>query len=364
MDSGTAAFHGTSAGVQGIYSGNGGAISTLVAPSSAIPNGTGNFTSLNVNFRYDGGTVVFVGSGTAPTQSGVYTATGGVITRTADLNTAIPNGTGNYTSFSPFPSVSGSSVTYTGGGSSSQTGVYSTATGSLGVVADLNTAAPGATGNFTGFGSNPSVSGTTSVFRGSSILGTNTGIYQRTGGGAVSVVADINTPIPGGGGMNFGSPFFEPTISGSNVSFINGNAVYARIGGVLTTIANTSTPAPNGTGNFTAITAYAPISGSNVAFIGSSSGANKGIYLFSGGQLFTLVDNTSGSLDGRPLAATPFFFGPHGISGNQFAFGVAFSTGGNGIYMATFTPVPEPSALILMGTGLVLTIRRRRIRRG
>jgi hypothetical protein len=347
--------------VQGIYSGTGGAISTIVAPGSAIPNGTGNFTAYNVNFRYDGGSVVFVGAGTG--QSGVYGSNGSTITRVADLNTMIPAGTGNFTSFSPFPAISGGVVSFAGAGTG-QSGVYSTGTGSLGVVADLNTGAPGATGNFTGFGANPSVSNTAAgiltVFRASSSLGANAGIYQRTNSSTISLVADVNTPVPGGG-MNFSAPFFEPTISGLNISFIDSNGVYARIGGVLTTIANTLTPSPNGTGNFTAITAYAPISGTSIAFIGNTA-TSKGIYLYSGGQLFTLLDNTNPTFDGKTLGATPFFLGPDAISGNQVAFGVSFSgPTSSGIYLATFTPAPEPSSLALMGIATALATWRRRV---
>jgi len=363
MDGSTAAFQGTANSLQGIYAGAGGPLSTFVVQGSPIPNGTGNFTAVNGNFRYDTGGVVFVGSSTGPTQSGVYTSNGSTVARVADLNTAIPGGTGNFTSFSPFPSLSGGIVSFAGAGTApTQSGVYSTATGSLAAVADLTTAAPGASGNFTGFGANPSVSGTTTVFRASSSLGANAGVYQRTGGGAVSVVADLNTPLPGGGG-NFTGTFSEPTISGSNVSFIVNNGVYARIGGVLRTIANTATPSPNGTGLFTTITTYAPIDGTSVAFIGATA-TSRGIYLYTNGQLFTLIDNTSPTFDGKTLAASPFFLGPDAVSGNQVAFGVSFtSPSSSGIYVATFTPVPEPSALALAGVGMAGLAWRRARRR-
>jgi hypothetical protein len=288
----------------------------------------------------------------------VYAAQG-FITRYADLNTAIPGGTGNFTSFSPFPSFGGVTAAFTGSGSASQQGVYNSTGGTLPVVvaiADKNTPVPGGTsGNFTGFGANPSISGGTTVFRASSSLGANSGVYQRTGLGPITTIADLNTALPGGGG-NFTGLFFEPTISGNNVSFINNNGVYALLNGALTTIADTSTPSPNGTGNFTAITAYAPISGSNIAFIGTTA-TSRGVYLYDG-ALHALLDNTNPTFDGKTLSTTPFFLGPDGISGNQVAFGVSFTTpSSTGIYLATFTPVPEPSTLALAGIGALGLIR-------
>ena len=72
----------------------------------------------------------------------------------ADKNTAIPGGSGNFTSFY-HPSLDGGNVAFQGTGSG-QSGIY-TDIGGLGVVADLNTAIPGGSGNFTelGYGVRP-----------------------------------------------------------------------------------------------------------------------------------------------------------------------------------------------------------------
>jgi hypothetical protein len=364
IDGSTVAFYGTVAGASSIYTGNGGAISTLVPAGAANPNG-GTFTSLNQSFRFDGGSAVFVGTG-GTSSPGLFTSNGTTITRLADAATPIPGGTGNFTTFGAFPSLSGGTGAFRGQGSASQEGIYTAIGGtppSVTLVADKNTAVPnGTSGNFTDFGTNPSISGTTVAFRAGSSLGANSGVYAKTGAGPLTTVAEVGMPLPGGVGT-FSGLFSEPAVSGDNVSFIVSNGVYARLNGTLTTIADTSTAAPNG-GTFTTITTYAPISGDAIAFIGTTSNGVRGIYAYSGGALQTLVDTSTGTFDGRTLATTPFFLGIDAIDGNTVTFTAAFTTGGNGIYTATFTPVPEPSTVALAGVaGLGLVCRWRRKRR-
>lgn len=68
----------------------------------------------------DGGTVAFLGTGTS-SQDGIYTETASVLTRVVDTNTAIPDGTGKFTTFQEFPaSFDGGSVAFLGSGSSGQ----------------------------------------------------------------------------------------------------------------------------------------------------------------------------------------------------------------------------------------------------
>jgi hypothetical protein len=360
IDGSTVAFASPSSGATvALYTSAGGTITTLVPAGAAIPNGSGNFTGYTTSFRFQNAKSVFVGSGTS--QSGVFTSDGTAISRFADLNTAIPNGTGNFTSFSPFPSTTGTTVAFAGAGASSQAGIYLSTGGStpaVAKVADKNTAVPGgASGNFTAIGSNPSISGSNVVFRAGFGGASLNGVYLYNGS-TLSTVADSNTALPSGSG-NFSTTFFEPTVSGSNVSFINNNGVYALIGGTLKTIADTSTPSPNGSGNFTTISAYAPISGNEIAFIGNTA-TTKGVYLYDGAALHTLLDNSSSTFDGKTLAATPFFLGPDAIVGNSVVFGVSFTTPtSSGIYEATFTAVPEPGTLALASLGGLALLAKR-----
>src|SRR4051794_36626228 len=75
-----------------------------------------------------------------------------IFTFVADTNTAIPGGTDNFAATGA-PAVSGGVVTFRGTGSSGQQGLYSGSGGALTRLVDLNTAIPGGTGNFTSISS-------------------------------------------------------------------------------------------------------------------------------------------------------------------------------------------------------------------
>ena len=83
----------------------------------------------------------------------------------ADSTTAIPGGTGSFTSFSPSPAlppnpcISFGNVAFFGAGSGGQQGIYAVLAGTLTKIADLNTAIPNGTGNFIMWQSNPFISG-------------------------------------------------------------------------------------------------------------------------------------------------------------------------------------------------------------
>src|SRR6185369_8265464 len=97
-------------------------------------------------------------------QKGIYRIVNqGTPVKVADLNTAIPGGTGNFTSFLPQepilpqeptrPNISGSSVAFFGAGSGGQQGIYVSIPQDPIIpvdptrIADTSTAIPGGTGN-------------------------------------------------------------------------------------------------------------------------------------------------------------------------------------------------------------------------
>jgi hypothetical protein len=268
------------------------------------------------------------------------------LVRVVDLTTAIPNGAGNFTGIDIYHSLSGSAAVFHGRGSNGQDGVYtaSTSGGTLSRVADLNTATPGGGGNFTTF-TNFSISGTTVGFRGVG-GGTYQGVFTATAeGGSLAAVADTNTAIPNGTG-NFTAFGFQ-SVSGTRMAFrgagSNGqNGIYVGTvgGGPLVRVADTNTPTPEGSGNFSNFLSSMTFSGNSVDFQGVDGNGKRGIYLGSttGGPLSKVVkagDVLNGRTGGDAVAV-----GTTGLDNSVLGFSVHFTDNTEAVY--TFTPVSEP----------------------
>jgi sugar lactone lactonase YvrE len=371
------AFLGTgSLGAQGVYA-RIGAISPpqLVADTNtAIPNGIGNFTSFPSAPSISSDSVAFIGTGTGVAQ-GVYAKIGAISPpqRIADTSTAIPGGTGNFTSFIPVdpiaPAISGSNVAFFGAGSGGQLGIYAKygAISPPQVVADTNTAIPSGTGNFTSFPSAPSISSDSIAFVGAG-SGVAQGVYAKIG--AISPpqrIADTNTAIPGGTG-NFTSFIPQeptaPAISGDAIAFWGAGAggaqgIYATHGAISPPqrVADTSTAIPGGTGLFLSF-ADVSISATDTAFLGFGANGQQGIYDLNGGTLTKVVD-LNDTIDGR--AITGLRLSATGLSGDPIAFQATFADGSEGIYFAS---VPEPGTLLLSGcAAMTAACARRRWKR-
>ena len=193
--SSVAFFGAGTGGQQGVY---GASVSMSGPPikiadtATAIPGGSGTFTAFTGNPSLSGDSVAFLGSGLGG-QQGVYGASVSAVgppIKIADTNTAIPGGTGSFNSFIPgnpiMPAISGTSVAFYGAGGGGQQGIYISQQGPPIKIADTNTAIPGGTGTFTGFG-DVSLSATDVAFLGFGASGQQ-GIYDMTGGTLVRVV--------------------------------------------------------------------------------------------------------------------------------------------------------------------------------
>src|SRR5687767_7498179 len=117
-------------------------------------------------------------------------------------------------------------------------------------IADTTTPIPNGTGNFGSF-TLPANTGSNVVFY--SQAGLQKGIYNSAGG-VLTVIADTNTPAHGGQPGRFLMEFDTPTVRGTGVAFygnsFSGPAIYRSSGGVLEVIASIETPVPDGSGNF------------------------------------------------------------------------------------------------------------------
>jgi hypothetical protein len=287
------------------------------------------------------GTIIAFGASNG--FEGIYRFTNGAITEVADNNTPIPGGTGNFTGMVR-PLIYGSSVAFRATGSSFQQGIYSTRTGTLERVVDLNTPSP-LGGNFAGFGT-PAISGINVGIRGGSSGGD--GLFLDTGSG-LTMIADANTLVPGSSSTftDFNSPF---SLSGSNVAFTAGPpGIYACIG-TLVTVANYSTPIPGATGSFTSFYTLTSIDDETIAFVGSGAGGLTGLYIFNDDELTKIIDSTE-LLDGKLIES--MVISQQALSGDNLLFQARFSDGSAGLYVTT---VPEPHIASL---ALLLVMRRR-----
>jgi hypothetical protein len=322
--------------------------------NTSIPGGTGIFGSFgntlitdpvvgtSVFFHgepsFDAGTVAFRGHGGGfgePRQAGIYLIEGASLSVIADLDTPIPCstppcGAGNFTGFGPSnfyctligppcralpsPSLHAGRVAFYGLGSQGD-GIYLDDGPSLRVVVDRSTPGPG------GISLDVDDRGIFSLDEGNVafVAGTqstgNQGIYLHDGN-TIVVVADRNTPIPGGTG-NF-DDFEDVSADGGKVAFVAASGIYLYDGTSLSALADRNTPIPGGTGNFNGFRDVSA-DGGGVAFVAAS-----GIYLHDGASLSVVADRH-----------TPI---PGGI-GNFASFG-GVSADGSNIAFAGGGPIP------------------------
>jgi len=309
--------------------------------NTAIPNGTGNFTNFFNSPLVSGDYVAFKGSGRFG-QQGLYLFDGRALRRVADRSTPIPDGTGNFTEFY-WLALSGTNVLFDASGSSGQRGLYLFDGGTLLRVADTNTPIPEGTGTFS-FTEGNAISGRRVAFFGGQLPSGHHGIYLFDGS-TLRRIVDTTTPIPNGTGnfSNMGSPL----ISADHVAFVAGGGIYLFDGHTLRRVADQSTPIPNGTGNFTNGFYLPMISGNNLlvsytapcvlpecdpdADRGHEWPPFRGTYLFTGSTLSRVADNLNTPI---PNGTGNFSrVDEEVIDGSHVAFSGSGSSGQVGIYV-------------------------------
>jgi hypothetical protein len=340
VDAGVVAFHAVdlSTGSFGIYTGSGGALTTVADTTTPIPGGSGAFSGFT-NPSISAGNVAFYGWGPPDYLGGVYASLGGGLSEIVDYGDPAPGGGGPLNLDAGMPSIHGTSVAFGAYTGASPYAIYTSVAGVLELTADESTLVPGGAGSL--FLRGPvSLDATGAAF--DAFSGSVAGIYVADAG-VVRVVADTATPIPGGTG-NFTSFDRGPASDSGNVAFeglgSDTGGIYAEIAGSLVVVTDTEfvfySEGERGLS----------VSGDAVAYHGSD-GFTIALYLYRGGQREVVI--ASGDLlDGRVVSG--FRFGQDGLSGDQLAFTAFYEDGTSAVYLAN---IPEPGTALLLAAGLL-----------
>jgi hypothetical protein len=289
----TAAFRGTYSGGQGIFTGNGGPLTTIAITGGQVPTvPSGIFTGFNGSPAISGNLVAFHGNysdGSGNSGQGIFTGAGSPLTKIAKTGDSVPTVTsGKFTSFdfSNLRSISGDTVSFIGnynGGS----GVFTGNGASLTKIAKSGETVLSST--FVSFQST-AISDDTVAF-----IGTYTGgIGVFAGdGGPLTTIAKQGDPAPSGTFTNFDGP----AISGMTVAFhgtyLGGSGIFAGTGGLLTTVIKTGDPLFGSTVN--------GLSSSSIGASGLDAGGSGNLAF-----LYTLADGRSGVAIAMPIIAMKF----------------------------------------------------------
>jgi hypothetical protein len=312
--------------IEGYYAFENGLVTPIADLTTPIPSGAGNFEFLwnpNDIASADAGRVVFVGGG-ANDLAGIYSARGGSLSRLVDTSTPVPGDTRAFRNFRS-PVLHGDRLAFVADLDDSTQGLYlhHLTTGTLSVVADSNTPFPGGGDSFASFGSGLNVGGMldldgdTLVFLGDIEFRQHgaAGIYRYDiSTGTLTAVAEDGTPVPGQPDDQFGPYFQSVSVNNGHVAFQYGAFVVSRFDEFITPF--------------------------------------YGIYSDVGGPLEKVIA-LGDVLDGLmidmpgPRSSGVLEIGAEALDGNQIAMLVQLEDGARAIYVATLVPEPATMALIL-----------------
>ncbi len=225
---------------------------------------------------------------------------GPTFVKIADTDMPIPSGTGNFTNFGVLSAaaVSDGNVAIRGRGVD-QDGIYLWQNGALDVVADVNTPIPGGTGTFGapatgGFGP-PSIDGDDVAFGGDDQTISQRGVYALLDG-VLEVVADKDTRPPGA--SDEFSTLGGPSLHDGSISFWAFVPALPFLEGIyfgnpsgITKVADQTTFIPGGGGRFNSFNSGSSQHHSGkVLFFGRDSGFNSGLYMWFKGVLSVIAD--------------------------------------------------------------------------
>jgi hypothetical protein len=333
------AFQGSGKGQpQNLYTSAGGKLALAIPVGAAIPSTGGKFTGFGLPTPAQGA-IAFVGVGSQASE-GVYVKSGELLTRIADTTTPVPGGAGNFASFRELDFDAQGAIAFAGTDASGAFGVYASSFPGhppVDRIADTRTPIPGSAGSFNFFG-NPTVSDAgVAFFAGSVNSPAGTGIFFGTGG-ALRAIANLKTPVPNAAGTfnGFGSPVMSGATTAFHARGTNGSdGIYTQTGsGPLAVVADLDTPVPGGQGTFQSFSLNDPsIDGANVAFLANYETNKFGIFARVQGKLVRVLTSDD-TLNGAGILNL-------GLSLNQLSQGVLafYAVTGAGIFGIFTLPV-------------------------
>jgi hypothetical protein len=342
LSHGRAAFVASGVQFRGVFSGDGGPLTTIAKTGDPAPSGV--FTDFGSDFLsstdISNGIVSFFAR--YGSSSGVFSGSGGplaTIAKTGDSTTL-----GTLTFVDSRPASDGSAVSLEAGYARGE-GVFTGAGGSLAALAKTGDASP--VGAFTAFGQT-AISGTTVAFAG--FHNSASGIFTNSGGVTTTIVK-TGDAAPAGTFQILNSPAIDGSAVAFWGSYPGGTDIFTSSGGVITTIAKTGDAAPSGT--FTSfsngsggVLTSPGISDGTLAFDAHYSGGH-GIFVGSGGPLTTVI-KSGDALFGSNVSVLDFNGTGFDVDGSgRLAFAYQLTDGRQGIAIAA--PVPEPSSCVLVG---------------
>jgi hypothetical protein len=338
--------------------------------STPIPDSTGTFLALYAP-AISGLNIAFVGSGTG--GLGVYLASPSPVVppnpiaplnpiRVADLNTPLPGGVGNFTSFVPGASVDGGFVLFNAFGAPGQSGIYLFTRGDISTVFSAPGQLPVDAGHTSATikrtpPSDLRLANGNAAFIASD--GAFEGVYLSAGttGQFANVANTSTTLVPGTASLfqSFGTLSYDGTMVafgspavGSAVAGVQGvyKVIPAPPGAppnAILKVADTNTLVPGGVGLFSGFEGVV-IDLGVVVFEGVSSdglgGTTFGIYTDMGGALSKIVA-TGDVVNGTTVAS--LFFGAGGFSQGQVTYGATYGDGSFALTIATPATLVQPT---------------------
>lgn len=348
LGDGVVAFQDTE--VEALYINLSGTITAFVDDSVVIPGAGGTtFDEFNDVIPVSNGNLVFLHrdeTSSTDENEGFFLFADGSLSRLATGSDSAPGGTGTFNSFRSDPITTvNADFAFDSIDENSVAGVYSVVNGVISLIVDETSMVPGTTNNFGSFDEPQRQADGDVVFEATSAGVFITGIYGWIDGELV-LIANETTPVPDGAGTFTSGQ--DPFINDGDIVFVGRDAnsiagIYGMVdGGPLTALVDENTPVPGGIGTFNDFSNDSlKIEGGLLSFQGRFNHANQsGLYVQRGEGLIKLIA-TGDTLDGRLVSSITHE--KQGRDGRSFAFSVEFEDGSAAIYLAEPDPRFEPS---------------------